>query len=69
MNRKVKKLRLSKETLRQLDASALRKAAGGSDEGCGSRFISCDTTCESDTCQGTRCDTCFSILPACTEAC
>ena len=62
MNKKTKKLALSRETLRNLADFGLRKAAGGTGFACTS-----DDTCE--TCVGTACDTCFSILPNCTEAC
>ena len=67
MKKRAKKLTLSKETLRNLDAARLRKAAGGTDTG------QCTVTCyQVDTCgscQGTLCDTCFSRLPNCTQAC
>lgn len=62
MNKKSKKLALSRETLRNLSNGGLRKAAGATGFACTS-----EDTCE--TCVGTRCDTCFTILPACTEAC
>lgn len=54
MKHKTKKLTLGRETLRRLADLDLERAGGGLTPG---------------TCQGTRCDTCFSILPNCTEAC
>lgn len=64
MNKKAKKLRLSRETLRGLDKDTLRQAAGG-DTTVSGLWSDCFTC----SCVGTICDTCFTRLQACTEAC
>jgi hypothetical protein len=69
MHKKLRKLTLNKETLRNLDDRGLRVAGGVTANGTGI-CAGCEPTDETcDTCMGTRCDACFSRLPQCTEAC
>jgi hypothetical protein len=64
--RSVKKLTLSKETLRQLEPGDLRKANGGAEAG--SWQSDCDFTCGANSCAGVCTANCSWFFPFCPTA-
>ena len=55
MKKKIRKIRLNKETLRNLQSDELRQAEGGAEYSFTCKTVCCDTTYYTQTCQAWNC--------------